>query len=65
MRRITTRLRHVDIQNLWLKQEHARGSFAVEYLATADMPADGLTKYLPAQKFQQFKKLLNVTEVSH
>ena len=63
--RITTRLRHVDIQNMWLRQEHAKGAFEVEYLATADMLADGLTKYLPAQKFQRFKELLNVKLISY
>jgi hypothetical protein len=59
--RVTTRLRHVDIQNMWLRQEHRRGSFDVVYLATVDMVADGLTKYLPKQKFEHFKHLLNLT----
>ena len=49
--RVTTKLRHVDIQNMWLKQEHAKGSFEVVYLETINMLADGLTKYLPAHKF--------------
>ena len=42
--RLITKLRHVDIQNMWLKQEYARGSFDVTYLPTNEMPADGLTK---------------------
>nr|CEG03241.1 unnamed protein product [Fusarium acuminatum CS5907] len=61
--RITTRLRHVDIQSMWLKQEYEKGSFKVAYLATADMPADGLTKALPRQKFEHFRALLNMSRV--
>ena len=58
--RITTKLRHVDIQNMWLRQEHAKGSFTVEYLETSEMPADGLTKALTHQQFERFKQLLNL-----
>jgi hypothetical protein len=45
--RLKTRLRHVDIQNIWLKQEYRKARFKISYLATAEMPADGLTKALP------------------
>ena len=58
--RIATRLRHVDIQNMWLRQEHSKGSFKVSYLPTKEMPADGLTKYLPAIQFEKFKELINI-----
>ncbi|KAH6242081.1 hypothetical protein HBI42_243440 [Parastagonospora nodorum] len=61
--RITTRLRHVDIQNMWLRQEHAKGSFSVEYLPTKEMPADGLTKALTHQQFDHFKQLLNLKDM--
>ena len=61
--RIVTKLRHVDIHNLWLRQEHANGSFEVTYLATKDMPADGLTKNLPRQKFENFRALLNYQNI--
>ena len=60
--RITTRLRHVDIQNMWLRQEHAKGIFEVVYLPTNEMPADGLTKYLPKQKLIKFKQLLGIMD---
>jgi hypothetical protein len=43
---LKTRLRHVDIQNMWLKQEYRKARFEISYLATAEMPADGLTKYV-------------------
>ena len=63
--RISTRLRHVDVHNLWLRQEHAKGSFEVVYLPTSQMPADGLTKALPRQRFEHFRALLNLQDVSH
>ena len=63
--RISTRLRHVDIHNLWARQEHAKGSFEVAYLPTAQMPADGLTKRLSRQKFEHFRALLNLQDISH
>ena len=63
--RITTRLRHVDVQNMWLKQEYQKGRFLVEYLPTDQMPADGFTKELPRCKFAQFRSLLNLHDISH
>jgi hypothetical protein len=61
--RINTRLRHVDIQNMWLRQEHSKGVFQVTYLQTSSMPADGLTKNLPRYKFENFRALLNLQDV--
>jgi hypothetical protein len=61
--RINTRLRHVDIHNMWLRQEFAKGEFKVTYLATAEMPADGLTKALSRQRFEHFRALLNLGSV--
>ena len=61
--RISTKLRHVDIQNMWLRQEYQKGSFSVEYLPTGYMPADGLTKNLPRQKFEAFVALINLVDV--
>ncbi|KZL85332.1 reverse transcriptase family protein [Colletotrichum incanum] len=60
--RISTRLRHVDIQNLWLRQEFAKRTFDVVYLPTDEMPADGLTKSLTRAKFEQFRALLNLQD---
>lgn len=60
--RITTKLRHVDIQNMWLRQEYRKGKFEVTYVPTADMPADGLTKALPRQRFEQFINHLGLVD---
>jgi hypothetical protein len=61
--RIATKLRHVDIQNMWARQEHQKGAFEVTYLPTNDMPADGLTKNLPRYKFEYFRALLNLQDI--
>ena len=61
--RVITTLRHVDIHNMWLKQEYSRGSFEVVYLPTSLMPADGLTKRLTRQQFEHFRMLLNLKEI--
>ena len=61
--RISTRLRHVDIQNMWLKQEFKKGRFQVEYLSSDQMPADGLTKALPRAKFEHFRSMLNMVDI--
>lgn len=55
-----TRLRHVDIQNHWLRQVHQDGKLRVKWLPTAQMPADGLTKPLPPQQHAKFVKMLNL-----
>lgn len=62
--RLTTRLRHVDIQNMWLKQEHAKGTFTVTYMKTSEMPADGLTKALPRQAHERFLTHLNLYDMN-
>lgn len=48
---------------MWLRQEYAAGKFDVVYLKTNDMPADGLTKALPRQKFEHFRMLLNLQDI--
>jgi hypothetical protein len=39
--------------------------FKVQYLEIVSMLANRLTKYLLAQKFKYFKKLLNLKELSY
>ncbi|KAM3509956.1 hypothetical protein MY10362_000299 [Beauveria mimosiformis] len=60
--RINTRLRHVDLHNLWLKQEYLSGRFKLTFMATKDMPADGLTKNLPKQSFLLWKAHIGMAE---
>ena len=60
---LQTKLRHVDIQNMWLKQEYKKARFQISYLPTAEMPADGLTKVLPRQKFATFVHQLGLVDI--
>ncbi|KAK1449599.1 hypothetical protein CMEL01_16796 [Colletotrichum melonis] len=59
--RIATRHRRIDVQNMRLRQEHARDSFEVAYRSTECMPADGLTKNLSRAKFEHFRTLPNLS----
>lgn len=52
--RINTKMRHVDIQQCWLREQHLAGNIAVNWIPTASMPADGMTKLLPALKHKTF-----------
>ncbi|KGO52525.1 hypothetical protein PEX2_081360 [Penicillium expansum] len=59
-----TKLRHVDINRCWMKQEVSEGRVHVNWIPTADMPADGLTKSLPKQKQHLFRVLLGMRDIS-
>jgi hypothetical protein len=48
--KLETRLRHIDIHQHWLRQEVEDGTITIKWLPITQMPADGLTKALPAQK---------------
>ena len=47
-----------------LKQEFKKGIFRLEYLLTSEMPADRLTKALTYQKFEGFKAILNIVDIT-
>jgi hypothetical protein len=63
--RIQTKLRHVDIHQMWLRQEVDAGRITVEWKPTAEMPADGYTKLLPRQKHENFIKQLGMKDIRH
>jgi hypothetical protein len=48
-----------------MKQEVNAGRIHVDWMPTAQMPADGLTKVLPRQKQQRFRELLGMKEIGH
>jgi hypothetical protein len=60
--KLQTKLRHVDIHNHWLRQEVQQGTISVEYIPSASMPADGLTKALPRNKWGAFLNHLNLVK---
>jgi hypothetical protein len=61
--RIQTKLRHIDIHQMWLRQEFSSGRIAIEWKPTADMPADGFTKLLPRQKHENFIRQLGLKNI--
>jgi hypothetical protein len=62
LQRLRTALRHVDIHQCWIRQEVQKGTIQVEYVATTDMAADGLTKVLPRIKFKAFIRQLGLVD---
>jgi hypothetical protein len=63
LQRLRTALRHVDVHQCWVRQEVQRGTFAVEYIETSKMAADGMTKILNRAKFQTFVKQLGLVRI--
>ncbi|RKL19990.1 hypothetical protein BFJ72_g15129, partial [Fusarium proliferatum] len=60
---LKTKLRHVDIYNHWLRQEVQGGRVQVKYTKSTDMIADGLTKALPAGKWNRFLYQLGLEDI--
>ena len=63
--RLSTRLKHVDVHNCWLRQEVQAKRITASWIPTARMPADGLTKPLTNQKHQSFISLINMVDISN
>jgi hypothetical protein len=63
--RIETKLCHVDIHQMWLRQEVDSGRITVEWKPTAQTPADGFTKLLPCQKHNNFIKQLGMKDICY
>jgi hypothetical protein len=59
-----TKLRHVDIKHHWLREKVQNGEITINWTATADMPADGLTKPLSAQNHRKLLKHLSLVDIS-
>jgi hypothetical protein len=62
---ISTKLRHVDIHQFWLRQEVQNGKFKVLWVPSSEMPADGLTKPLTKQLHQAFIDALGLKDIRH
>jgi hypothetical protein len=60
---LVTKLKHIDIQHYWLRQEVSK-TIQIEWVPTAEMPADGLTKALPHQKHEIFIKQLGLVDIA-
>jgi hypothetical protein len=59
----TSKLRHININNLWLRQELQKGVLKYNWVKTNAMVADGTTKAMPGQKHALFLAQLGMTNV--
>jgi hypothetical protein len=63
--KVDTKLRHVDVTQCWLREFVQRDILKVDYLLTAKMTADEMTKILSSQKHKKFIKQLNLMNTKH
>jgi hypothetical protein len=61
--KLTTKLRHVDIHQHWLRQEYSMKRVLFEWKPTKEMIADGLTKALSRQKFGNFVRMIGLVDI--
>jgi len=61
---LSTKLRHVDIHQHWLRQEVQANRIAISWISTSNMPADGLTKPLSRQKHERFVQMLGLVDIT-
>ena len=60
---LSTKLKHVDIHQHWLRQEVQAKRINIQWVPTSKMPADGLTKPLTRQKQESFIQLLGLVDI--
>jgi hypothetical protein len=56
------RTKHTATRYYYVRQEVDNKNIKVDYISTNDIPANGLTKPLPKEKFKRFVQLLNLTD---
>ena len=59
---LTTKLRHIDIHQHWLRERVQAGDLGIEWVPTSDIVADGLTKPLNTVRHKNFVGLLGLTD---
>ena len=58
------RTKHIDVRHFFIRDEVERGTIAFEYIPTAKMAADVLTKALSEEKHRTTTRLLGMADVS-
>lgn len=65
---LSTKLRHVDIHQHWLRQilqNDVKDNIELTWVPTSHMPADGLTKRLHISKHNEFVKMIGLSDVTN
>lgn len=62
--KLHTKVKYVDIHQLWTQQEVTASGINVMWVPTDHMPADGITKVLPKQKFTEFIRQLGRVDIT-
>jgi hypothetical protein len=63
--KVDTKLRHVDVIQCWLRESVQRDILKMNYLLTAKMTADEMTKMLSSQKHKKFIKQLSLVNTKN
>ena len=61
--KLNIQLRHVDIHNHWLRQQHQREQLTFSWIPTAEMSTDDLTKALFKQKHENFVRMIDLVNI--
>lgn len=61
--KLVTKLKHVDIHQMWIRQECQAGRVKIEWVSSSNMVADGFTKELPPQRHAIFLKQLGIVDI--
>jgi hypothetical protein len=62
--KLHTKVKHVDIHQLWIRQEVTASRINVKWIPTDYMLADELTKILLKQKFPDFIRHLGLVDIT-
>ena len=54
------RSKHIDVRYHWIRNHVNEGNFILNWIPTAEMAADGLTKPLPTPGFIRFKSMIGL-----
>ena len=58
-----SRSKHIDIQYHFVQEQLAWDIISLSYIPTSNMAANGLTKALPKNLFQRFKRQLGLNQI--
>ena len=65
MPQFSTKLRHIDILQNWLRQEVQAKRITIEWIPMTHMPTDSLIKILICQKQETFVQQLELVDIAH